>query len=276
MSEVAVLSRGAPATLAAVRVATALLWIQNAGWKTPADGFGQNAPRPQGLFQWTSYAVEHPVLAPYAWLVEHVVLPNFALFGWAVLLVESGLGAFLLAGLWTRAWALIGIGQTAAITLSVLNTPNEWHWSYLLMFMVHGVLLATAAGRYYGADGLGVRGWEPPRYALALGVGSVVSAVFVFASGDWRFVEMTAVSAVAAVLLGLVACVAARLGRPSLILAVGVLFLLAALLVLGDMTFGWRLTGGTGSLFSLWAGLGVGLVAAARWRPSVAPASPSV
>ncbi|MGI5288992.1 Rv1678 family membrane protein [Nonomuraea polychroma] len=267
MPDVATLSRGAPATLAVVRVATALLWIQNAGWKTPGDGFGQTSP-PRGLFQWTGYAVQYPVLPPYSWLVEHLVLPNFTIFGWLVLLAEAGLGAFLLVGLFTRLWALIGIGQTLAIMLSVLNTPNEWHWSYLLMIMVHLVLFATAAGRYYGADGLRDPqrrvGWPPDKYALALGVASAVSAVFVFARGDWRFVEMTAVTASVAVVLGLLACLAARLARPPLLLAVGALYLLAAVVVLAELALRLSLTGGNGSVFSLLLGLGAGLLAAGR------------
>jgi thiosulfate dehydrogenase [quinone] large subunit len=263
MSDVDSLPRGGPAALAVVRVATALMWIQNAGWKTPADGFGQTSP-PRGLFQWTGYAVEYPVLAPYAWLVEHLVLPNFTFFGWAVLLVESGLGAFLLVGLWTRVWALIGIGQTTAITLSALNAPHEWHWSFLLMFMAHIALLGTAAGRYYGADGLRTGRWGPASFAFALGIASVVSAVSVLASGDVQFVDMTAVSAVVAVLLGLLACLAARMARPPLLLATGALFLLAAVLVLAEMAFGFSLTGGDATVFSLWLGLGAGLLAAAR------------
>ena len=96
----------------------------------------------------------HPVLAPYSRLVETVVLPNIAVFGWVTLLTEAGLGAFLLIGLATRFWALVGILQTLAITLSVLNAPNEWHWSYYLMLLAHVVLLGTAAGRSFGLDGV--------------------------------------------------------------------------------------------------------------------------
>lgn len=51
-------------------------------------------------------------------------------------------------GLATRFWALAL--QSLAITLSVLNSPIEWHWSYFLMMMVHLAIFATAAGRSFG------------------------------------------------------------------------------------------------------------------------------
>ena len=143
--------RGPRITIAAVRIALGLLWIQAAGWKTPPD-FGRDTG--SGLFRYTSYAVEYPVFPPFSWLIENVVLPHFALFGYLTLLLEAGIGAFLLVGLATRFWAVLGIVQTAAITLSVLNAPHEWPWAYYLMFAAHVVVLATAAGRSVGLDGL--------------------------------------------------------------------------------------------------------------------------
>jgi thiosulfate dehydrogenase [quinone] large subunit len=149
------------ALIAVLRIGVALLWLQNAGWKDPPD-FGRGDP-PGGLYLFTTYAVSHEVFPPYAWLVERLVLPNFAFFGWLVLLVEAALGAFLLIGLATRFWALVGVAQTVAITLSVLNAPNEWAWSYLLMLLAHAALFATAAGRYFGLDGLLRPGWQRSR-----------------------------------------------------------------------------------------------------------------
>jgi thiosulfate dehydrogenase [quinone] large subunit len=156
------------ALIVVLRVGVALLWIQNASWKHPPR-FGDEAT-PAGLYVFTSYAVEYPVLPPYAWFVEHVVLPNFGFFGWLVLVVEASLGAFLLIGLATRLWALIGVGQTLAITLSVLNAPHEWAWSYLLMLLVHIAVFATAAGRIAGLDGLLRPRWQrsPGRLARLL------------------------------------------------------------------------------------------------------------
>ncbi len=101
--------RGARIGLAFLRIAVGLLWIQSAGWKAPPD-FGRDSG--SGLFRYTNYAVDYPVFAPFSWLIENVVLPNFTFFGYLTLLAEASLGAFLLVGLATRFWAAVGIAQT--------------------------------------------------------------------------------------------------------------------------------------------------------------------
>jgi thiosulfate dehydrogenase (quinone) large subunit len=154
-------SRMDRAVIAIVRVGVGLLWLQNVGWKTPPD-FGQGDPS-RGLYHSASYAVSHEVFHPFALLMERLVLPNFTFFGWMVLLVEASLGAFLLIGLATRFWALVGVAQTVVIMLSVVNAPHEWLWSYVLMLLVHMALFATSAGRCAGLDGLFRPGWQRSR-----------------------------------------------------------------------------------------------------------------
>lgn len=149
--------RGARIGLAVLRIAIGLLWIENSGWKTPPN-FGQDSGT--GLFKFTTYAVDYPVFPPFTWLIENLVLPNFTAFGYMTLLLEASLGAFLVVGLATRFWALVGIGQSLAITLSVLNAPNEFPWTYYLMILAHVVLLVTAAGRSAGLDGLLRPRWQ--------------------------------------------------------------------------------------------------------------------
>ena len=129
-----------------IRIAIGLLWMTNAAWKTPPDF--------ETLRRFTAQAVRYPVFGPFSWLVENVVLPNFTPFGWGVLLLEAALGAFILLGLATRLWAVIGMLQTIAIALSVMNAPHEWSWSYYLMFLAHLAIFAMAAGRTAGLDGL--------------------------------------------------------------------------------------------------------------------------
>ncbi len=103
----------------------------------------------------------------------------------------------------------------------------------------------------------------PDRFALALGVASVLSAVFVNVHGDpWQLVKMTAQAVPVAIVLGLLAGLSGILGRPAAQTAVGGLFVLAALVVPAELAFGWSLTQGSASTLSLWLGLGIGLLAA--------------
>lgn len=143
--------RASRAVLAGIRITIGVMWLTNTRWKAPTD-FGRDGGG--GLYGYTKGAVDHPVFAPYSWVVEHVVLPNFTAFAWAVFLLEVSLGAFLLLGLATRFWGLVGAAQALAIGLSVARTPNEWAWSYVLMIAANLAVAATAAGRYAGLDGV--------------------------------------------------------------------------------------------------------------------------
>ncbi|MEO5843048.1 MAG: TQO small subunit DoxD [Acidimicrobiales bacterium] len=139
------------AVMAGLRIAIGIMWLTNTRWKTPTD-FGRSGGG--GLYGFTKDAVDHPVFPPYSWFVEHVVLPNFTAFAWGVFLLEVSLGAFLILGLATRLWGVVGGVQSLAIGLSVARTPNEWAWSYILMIAANLALAATAAGRYGGLDGV--------------------------------------------------------------------------------------------------------------------------
>jgi hypothetical protein len=135
--------------LAVLRIIAGLLWLAQVWWKVPPD-FGEN--RRTGLWFWTRLAVDHPVFPPYSWLVEHLVLPNFTPFGWLVLLVETLLPVLLLTGTFVRLAALIGIGQSLAIGMSVAEAPNEWPWAYAMMIGIHLVLLLAPSAQYAAVD----------------------------------------------------------------------------------------------------------------------------
>jgi thiosulfate dehydrogenase [quinone] large subunit len=142
--------------VAGVRISLGVLWIQNVSWKHPPL-FGR--PTHTDLFEYTDDAITHPVLAPFAWLVQHLVLPNFTAFGYATLALEFALGALLTAGLLTRVVGAVALLQTLAITLSALYAPGEWQWSYYLMIAAHLLVVGLAAGRVAGADALLRPGW---------------------------------------------------------------------------------------------------------------------
>ncbi len=206
----------APAA-AAVRVLVGLLWLYNVAWKRPPD-FGESSGK--GLYGFTKDAVLHPVFPPYSWVVEHLVLPNFAVFGWAVLAAETALAVLLLTGAFVRVAALLGIAQSLAIGLSVAETPGEWPWSYWLMIGVHVALLFSAAGAVLAVDALRSRYPVPGgRSRLALVWGGLV-----------------AVAALVAVLLSLgepvLAASGAQLGGSGLSVSLGSYNLVGALVLL--------------------------------------------
>jgi len=138
-----------PIALAALRVLAGLLWLYNVAWKMPPD-FGESDGN--GLYRFTASAVEYPVFPPYSWIVEHLVLPYISIFGWLVLAVETLLAVLLLTGTLVRLAALLGVGQSLAIGLSVAQTPGEWPWAYWMMIGIHLVLLCTASGRVAAVD----------------------------------------------------------------------------------------------------------------------------
>lgn len=144
-------ARAQSIALAALRILLGLMWLYNVSWKRAPD-FGQNAGN--GLYKFTKYAVDYPVLAPYAWITDHLILPVFPLFGWVVLIAETALAVLLLTGTYVRLAALIGLAQSLAIGLSVAYAPDEWPWSYFLMIGAHLVLVFAAAGRVLGTDGV--------------------------------------------------------------------------------------------------------------------------
>lgn len=135
--------------LAGLRILAGLIWLYNVVWKTPPD-FGES--NRSGLYQFTHFAVDHPVFPPFSWLIEHVVLPNFTAFGWLVLATETLLAVLLLTGTAVRLAALIGAGQSLAIALSVAQAPHEWPWAYAMLIGIHVVLLLTPCAQYAAVD----------------------------------------------------------------------------------------------------------------------------
>jgi len=275
--------RSSAGALAGLRILVGLLWLYNAGWKRPPD-FGKSSG--SGLYGYTQDAVAHPVLPPYSWLVEHVVLPNFTAFGWAVLVVETLLAVLLLTGSLVRIAALVGIGQSLAIGLSVAQTPGEWPWSYALMIGAHALLLFSSAGRVFAVDGVRGLGVPPRRLtdpwgilAIALGLYSIVTSV-----GDpWaaegtglRFTSLQTSLGVYNVAGGLVLVVVGVLlvlatrTNPKLALAGSVVAVLGALSLYVQIGFSDPVLGGDGSsaavLLSL-AVIGSTVVMTARGVP---------
>jgi thiosulfate dehydrogenase [quinone] large subunit len=130
-----VATRFGPAT---VRWVLGLMWLSNVNWKVPTE-FG-------ALRNFVQEGIDHEVVPGSAWVLEEVVRPRIAAFGWVTLFVEVGVAAALLAGRFVRVAAVVSALQAVAIGLSVANAPNEWYWAYLLMIGLSIAVLSLAPG----------------------------------------------------------------------------------------------------------------------------------
>lgn len=151
-SNLASLGRGFNSKLPGViRLAVGLIWLTSVDWKVPPD-FGRAAR--SGLWRLLTQGVDHPVFAPYSWLIEHVLRPNIGVFGWVVIAVEVGLAILLLSGTFTKAAAFIGIGQATLIMLAGMKAPGQWYWTYPMLIVLHLAVIALDAGGVWGIDGI--------------------------------------------------------------------------------------------------------------------------
>jgi hypothetical protein len=275
--------------LALFRIVLGLLWLANLEWKRPPD-FGEI--NKNGLYKYVDSAVRLPVFGPFAWFIENIVLKQYRLFGWITLLLEVLLAASLLLGWHTRIMALLGAGLSVNIMLSVLyyDKQYEWPWSYYLMIFGHLAVFAAGAGRTFGLDGLKTRGPASRRNAVTLlgAIAVVVGLLGVYVSrskgftdgqgamvgwarGELKFVWFNLLSAILTVAFGVLAIVAARLGRTigGLIASLG--FALMSLQVILQWRYNAKagvadggFLGATGGTLGFWAMLAIGLAVASR------------
>ncbi len=89
-----------------------------------------------------------PGLQPF---VNNVVLANWGLFQWIVVLVEVGAGLLLLIGLASRGAALIALGQQLFLAL-VYFSSNRWMFEQPHEYIPLIVLAIVPAGRAWGLD----------------------------------------------------------------------------------------------------------------------------
>lgn len=279
----AVEARAQPIIIGSVRIVAGLLWLANLEWKRPGD-FG--LLKRNGLYKYVDSAVRRPVFPPYSWFLEHVVLKQYRAFGWISLLTEATLAVLLLTGFFTRAAALVGAAMSVTIAMAVLTYDKsyEWPWSYYLMFVLHLLLFAVGAGRYFGIDGVRRRGQAAARNAhVVLGVVGVVVGLFglIFARSldfaakqgalfGWKFGELkilwfNPLSALLTIAFGAALAVGAVLRQKVVVLAGTAGFAVLAVLVIflwRDGAQGWTggFLGATGATMAFWAALAVGSI----------------
>lgn len=150
-----------------VRIVVGLMWLANLHWKVPPD-FGE--PTNSGLYKFFDAVTRNSPFAPFTWVVEQIMLPNFVFFGWFTLLAETAVAMLLIIGYRARLAGLAGAALTVPIMLSVIyyDRADEWSWAYFMMFALHLVVFATDAGRHGGLDGALARGADGARRGLTV------------------------------------------------------------------------------------------------------------
>jgi thiosulfate dehydrogenase [quinone] large subunit len=136
--------------LGLARILYGYLWWQQSGWKVPSDDFGRKSGG--GLWYWVHQGIEHPTFQAYKDFQLNVVIPNWTFFGWMTLLTETFIAVTLMLGLGTRLGSLVALGMAANITISILNVPHEWGWTYTMLIVLPALFLLTNAGRSFGLD----------------------------------------------------------------------------------------------------------------------------
>ena len=233
--------------LAAARIAAGMLWLANLHWKV-APNFGEDTGG--GLFKYTRSAIDDPVLGLWKSITENIVLPNFQLFGWIVILTDGTLAALLLIGYRTRLVALIGAFNAVPIFLSVAYRKNEWPWSYFLIFFLHLMIYAVSPGERVPSVDTALAGPRPARDrafivlgAIAVVVGAIgwflardvdfatrQVALFGHARLELKLLWFNGLTAVLTIAFGVALIVASRMRIAGLVAAVG--FAVMALIAL--------------------------------------------
>ena len=88
--------------------------------------------------------------------VNDVVLANWGVFQWVVVLVEVGAGLLLVLGLAARGAALVDLGQQLFLAL-VYVSSNRWMFEQPHEYVPLIVLAIVPAGRMWGLDARLVR-----------------------------------------------------------------------------------------------------------------------
>ncbi len=127
-----------------LRVLMGSMWWQQTLWKIP--------PNFDGLKYWMQQEVDHAAIALQGVLVRDVVLPNLAVFGPLVYLVELLIGVSLLLGLFSRAGATLGLLMGLNLWLGLYSAEGEWPWTYMFLVMIQAWFVIEPPGRVLGAD----------------------------------------------------------------------------------------------------------------------------
>lgn len=138
------LSEGSLFVLALVRLLAGLLWFQQLFWKLPPDF--------AGLHRYVVEEAHSTFLPGYAFIIEHVFLPNFLLLGALTWAAELIVALCLLFGIFSRFGGLLSTVLALQLYVGLAYAPGEWYWTYGLLVLLGLVLTVVPTGRRLGVD----------------------------------------------------------------------------------------------------------------------------
>lgn len=134
--------------LAIVRIFVGLLWFQQLFWKLP--------PSFAGLRGYLDREAKFTFLPGYAYIIQHVFIPNFILLAALVWLAEFVVSLCLFFGVFSRFGGLLS--TILALQLYIGLSNSEWYWTYGTIVLLGAVFAVIPSGRRLGVDE-----WLAPR-----------------------------------------------------------------------------------------------------------------
>ncbi len=120
------------------------MWWQGSLWKIP--------PNYDGLIYWMKRIVEHAFIPLQSLAFAQIVLPNIAIFGPLVYLIEAAIAVSLILGFATRIFSLLGLLMALNLWLGLYSAPGEWPWTYGFLIIIHVLFVRDPPGRCLGLE----------------------------------------------------------------------------------------------------------------------------
>src|SRR5205085_11873822 len=115
-----------------------------------------------GLHRYVVEEGQYTFLPGYAYIIQHILLPNFLLLGAFTWSAELIVAISLLFGVFSRFGGLLSTLLALQLYVGLAYVPGEWYWTYGMLVLIGVVLSTIPTGRCLGVDQ-----WLAPRLESA-------------------------------------------------------------------------------------------------------------
>ena len=107
---------------------------------------------PSGWADFVQHYADTTIVAPYAWVLNHVLIPHAALVAPAQFAIEFVVfGLLLVFGVFTPVSALLAAGFQLNLLIATSGT-TDWPGTYIIMFVLLIAIALGQSGRTLGVD----------------------------------------------------------------------------------------------------------------------------